>query len=54
MTRWRALDEIDAGVCDGLTYEEIEAKYPEEFAGRDRDKYNYRYPRGEVRASITV
>ena len=20
---WRALDEIDAGVCDGLTYEEI-------------------------------
>lgn len=22
--QWKALDEIDAGVCDGLTYEEIE------------------------------
>jgi 6-phosphofructo-2-kinase/fructose-2,6-biphosphatase 2 len=21
---WKALDELDAGVCDGLTYEEIE------------------------------
>ena len=23
---WRALDELDAGVCDGLTYEEIEVR----------------------------
>jgi 6-phosphofructo-2-kinase/fructose-2,6-biphosphatase 2 len=22
--QWKALDEIDAGVCDGLTYEEVE------------------------------
>lgn len=21
---WKALDELDAGVCDGMTYEEIE------------------------------
>ena len=28
-----------------MTYEEIEAKYPEEFANRDRDKFHYRYPR---------
>jgi 6-phosphofructo-2-kinase/fructose-2,6-biphosphatase 2 len=21
---WKALDELDAGVCDGMTYEEIQ------------------------------
>lgn len=30
-----------------MTYEEIEAKYPEEFSNRDKDKFHYRYPRGE-------
>lgn len=23
---WKALDELDAGVCDGMTYEEIEVR----------------------------
>lgn len=41
------LDEIDAGVCEGLTYEEIRLRYPDEFAARARDKYNYVYPEGE-------
>lgn len=36
------------GVCDGLTYKEIEERYPRDFALRDEDKYHYRYPRGEV------
>jgi 6-phosphofructo-2-kinase/fructose-2,6-biphosphatase 2 len=36
--QWKALDELDAGVCDGLTYEEIESKYPEDFRARDDDK----------------
>jgi broad specificity phosphatase PhoE len=44
---WRALDEIDAGVCDGMTYADIEAKMPEEAAARAGDKLRYRYPRGE-------
>jgi broad specificity phosphatase PhoE len=44
---WRALDEIDAGICDGMTYEEIAQQMPEEYAARKRDKLNYRYPRGE-------
>jgi hypothetical protein len=26
---WRALDEIDAGVCDGMTYEQIAADMPD-------------------------
>ncbi len=41
------LDEIDAGICEGLTYEEIRQRYPQEFAARSRDKYNYVYPGGE-------
>ncbi|XP_037271340.2 6-phosphofructo-2-kinase/fructose-2,6-biphosphatase isoform X1 [Rhipicephalus microplus] len=45
--RWKALNEIDAGICEEMTYEEIQEKYPEEFAARDQDKFHYRYPRGE-------
>ena len=42
----RNLDELYAGVCDGMTYKEIEDVYPEEFARRQQDKLAYRYPRG--------
>ncbi|XP_026775996.1 6-phosphofructo-2-kinase/fructose-2,6-bisphosphatase 1 isoform X5 [Pangasianodon hypophthalmus] len=45
--QWKALNEIDAGVCEEMTYEEIQENYPEEFAMRDQDKYRYRYPKGE-------
>jgi 6-phosphofructo-2-kinase/fructose-2,6-biphosphatase 2 len=24
---WKSLDELDAGVCDGMTYEEIEVSF---------------------------
>lgn len=44
---WRHLDEIYAGVCDGMTYAEIEELMPEEFELRRTDKLAYRYPRGE-------
>jgi broad specificity phosphatase PhoE/predicted kinase len=44
---WRALDEIDAGICDGMSYAQIAEQMPEEYAARKRDKFNYRYPRGE-------
>lgn len=42
-----ALNELDAGVCEGLSYEEMQEKYPQEFAWRDQDKLRYRYPWGE-------
>lgn len=42
----KALDELYAGRCDGLTYKEIEERYPLDFHARDTDKYNYRYPEG--------
>jgi len=44
---YRNLDELYAGVCDGMTYEEIEQMYPDDFKRRNEDKFNYRYPRGE-------
>ncbi|XP_056001487.1 6-phosphofructo-2-kinase/fructose-2,6-bisphosphatase 1-like isoform X6 [Ostrea edulis] len=44
---WKALNEIDAGICEGMTYEEIQSKHPKEFAMRDQDKFHYRYPGGE-------
>ncbi|GAB6028097.1 6-phosphofructo-2-kinase/fructose-2, 6-bisphosphatase 1 [Chamberlinius hualienensis] len=45
--RWKALNEIDAGICEEMTYEEIQEKYPDDFAARDQHKFSYRYPRGE-------
>ena len=44
---WHHLDELFAGACDGMTYEEIEEQYPEEFVRREKDKLAYRYPRGK-------
>uniref|UniRef100_A0A8C3AC47 6-phosphofructo-2-kinase/fructose-2,6-biphosphatase 4a n=1 Tax=Cyclopterus lumpus TaxID=8103 RepID=A0A8C3AC47_CYCLU len=45
--QWKVLNEIDAGVCEEMMYEEIQDHYPLEFALRDQDKYRYRYPKGE-------
>lgn len=37
-----------------MTYEEIEVAYPEDYAARDDDKYNYRYRGGESYRDIVV
>ena len=46
-TRWKALNEIDAGVCEELTYGEIRERYPDQYAARERDKLSFRYVNGE-------
>lgn len=51
---WKSLDELDAGVCDGMTYGEIETFYPEDSASRDEDKFNYRYRGGESYRDVVV
>ena len=51
---WKALDELDSGVCDGMTYKEIEEQFPEDFAARDEDKYNYRYRGGESYRDVVI
>lgn len=43
----KCLDEINAGICEHKTFEEVEKIYPEEFIKRKNDKLNYRYPSGE-------
>merc|ERR1712106_238779 len=45
--RWKALNEIDAGNFESMTYEEISTNYPAEFSARDMNKLTYRYPGGE-------
>lgn len=40
----RMLDELNAGLMEGLTYDEIRTKYAEEYLRRRRDKLSYRYP----------
>jgi len=44
---WRALNEIDAGVCEGLTYASVAESMPDVAAARKADKLRYRYPGGE-------
>jgi 6-phosphofructo-2-kinase len=40
----RMLDELYAGVMEGMTYHEIQSKYADEYALRQKDKLSYRYP----------
>lgn len=42
IVQWKGLDEINAGICDGMTYEEIAEKMPEEYEARSREKFKYR------------
>lgn len=46
------LNEINSGIFDGYTYNQILNKYPEEHSARKLDKYNYRYPEGESYADL--
>lgn len=52
--QWKALDELDSGICDGMTYAEIADQYPEDFQARDDDKYNYRYRGGESYRDVVI
>ena len=45
--RFAELNEINSGICDSMTYQQIEEKYTEEFSKRKNNKYFYRYPEGE-------
>lgn len=43
----KELNEINSGICDSMTYEEIAFRYPEIDRSRKADKFNFRYPDGE-------
>lgn len=44
--RIRALNEIYAGSCEGMTYQQIKSVLPDEFRAREKNKLHYRYPNG--------
>lgn len=48
----KEFDEINAGVCEGMTYVEIEKKMPQIFRHREANKYAYAYPEGESYAMM--
>ncbi len=43
----KEFDEINSGICENMSYEEIKIKMPEVYNARKLDKYNYIYPNGE-------
>lgn len=45
---------VHQGTCEEMTYEQIQAAYPEEFKARDQNKFAYRYPRGESYEDLVV
>lgn len=44
LKQMRMLDELNSGSMEGMTYEEIKSKFPDEFNLRRQDKLRYRYP----------
>jgi broad specificity phosphatase PhoE/predicted kinase len=48
----KEFDEISAGICEGMTYAEIEKKMPHVFSEREARKYSYVYPGGESYESM--
>ncbi len=48
----KEFNEIDSGVCECMSYEEIRKQMPHVFLARKRDKYNYVYPDGEGYTSM--
>ena len=48
----KLLDEINAGICDKMTYKEIDLIYPKISEDRKKDKFNFRYPYGESYSDI--
>jgi broad specificity phosphatase PhoE/predicted kinase len=43
----KEFNEIDSGICECLSYEEIRTSLPHVYAERKEDKFNYVYPGGE-------
>ena len=47
LSEWRILRDLEVGICDGLSYDQVKANWPDEYRGRAEHKLRYRYPRGE-------
>ncbi|CAG8615710.1 19902_t:CDS:2 [Cetraspora pellucida] len=49
-----SMAEINLGEIDGLTVDEIKAKFPEEYVKQQQDLYYHRYPRAESYHDLAV
>jgi len=47
MRKYKCLDDLNVGLCESMTYDEILEKFPQDYEDRKKDKLHYRYPRGE-------
>ncbi|HDP25040.1 MAG TPA: 6-phosphofructokinase [Deltaproteobacteria bacterium] len=45
-------NEINGGICESMSYDEIQRTMPEVYSARKEDKYNYSYPDGEGYATM--
>src|SRR4030042_544979 len=45
-------NEINSGICESMSYEEIRREMPHVYNARKKDKYNYVYPEGESYATM--
>lgn len=50
--RWKALNEMDHGIYDGMTRDEIKKMDPEEHKVLEEHPFNYRYPGGESYSDV--
>jgi broad specificity phosphatase PhoE/predicted kinase len=48
----KEFNEIDSGICESMSYEEIRNEMPAVYKKRKKDKYNYVYPEGEGYVSM--
>jgi len=44
---FKELNEINAGIFENFTFDEVMHSHPKEFSARQKDKLCYRYPEGE-------
>lgn len=45
--QFQEFDEIETGLCDSITYDELRLKMPHLYEERAKDKYDFVYPEGE-------
>ncbi len=43
----KEFNEIDGGICEGMSYHDIRIKRSDIYSAREADKFNYVYPEGE-------
>jgi broad specificity phosphatase PhoE len=43
----KEFNEIDGGICEGMSYNDIRIRRPDIYSAREADKFNYVYPEGE-------